>query len=119
MLNMVTVKIVFHLLVPIALLKQSASAPLLIGPKAERLTVQDIATIDRAFPDNAKPWLLIGDAGPTGGIQAFLPPTTNTPDLRRGQMAGLENAAPAWSIRMPTESYAQVAIPGRNFDQIT
>ena len=52
-------------------------------------------------------------------IQAFLPATVSTPVLRRGEVIGVERRNPldAWVVQR-AESYAQVAIAGRNFDQI-
>src|SRR5262245_47833048 len=51
--------------------------------------------------------------------QAFLPATVSTPALRRGTVITVERRKPldAW-VAQRAESYAQVAIPGRNFDQI-
>ena len=41
-------------------------------------------------------------------VEAYLAPTTTTPELRRGTVVSGQL----------TRSYAQVAIPGRSFDQI-
>ena len=121
-----TLNIAFQLIATLALFAQSAAAPLLIGPIAERLTEQDVGAIQTALPDGTRSWLLIGDPVQAPGlewIEAYLPATTNTPELRRGNKIGISrwttpSRRSGWTVER-TESYAQVAIPGRNLDEIT
>src|SRR6266446_33890 len=112
-------------------LAQSPVTTPLRGGAATELTEQDIAALQIVLPPGEKPWLLIGDRSLwTRGqfIQAYLPPTTSTAALRRGTMirVGRRNQRNAferpassdpWIVER-SESYAQVAIAGRNFDRI-
>jgi hypothetical protein len=104
-------KIASQLFVLLASLTQSPTTPLRIGDVARRMTEQDIAALEQALPPGAKPWLLIGVRAWGEVVEAYLEPTSTTPALRRGTVIS------EW-IRQRTDSYAQVAIPGRSFDQI-
>ena len=104
-------KIASQLFVLFASLMQSPTAPLRIGDVARRMTEQDIAALELLLPSGAKPWLLIGVRAWGEVVEAYLEPTSTTPALRRGTVVSV------W-IRQRTESYAQVAIPGRSFDDI-
>ena len=86
------------------------------------MTEQDIAALEMVLPPGEKPWLLNGDRAQLGNmqfVQVFLPATVSTPALRRGEVisVGRRNPLDAWVVQQ-AESYAQVAIAGRNFDQI-
>jgi hypothetical protein len=107
----------------LASLVQSATpVPLRTGDVARQLTEQDIAALELVLPLGSTPWLLNGDRaqfGNTQFIQAFLPATVSTPALRRGSVISVQrqNPSDAWVVQR-TESYAQVAIAGKHFDQI-
>jgi hypothetical protein len=113
------VQIAFQILALLLPLIQSASMPLRIG--VLQLTREDVAALEMVLP--AKPWLLNGSRiqfGIAEWVQAFLPPTGETQVLRRGAIVYAErrtNPLGAWVVKR-TESYAQVAIPGRRFDEI-
>ena len=104
---------------------QSTTVPPRTGDVARQLTEQDIAALELILPSGTKPWLLNGDPGDqpkTQYIEAFLSPTTTTSRLRRGPLIRVrrqtwENPPTAWTVHW-TGLYAQVAIPGRTFDQI-
>jgi hypothetical protein len=105
-----------------------------IGEVARELTNTDVADLVQTMPAGSKPWLLIGERGqsPTGQtIEAYLPPVTSTPEVRRGSMIPLRRfvrntAAPEpWTVITNYQrggatpiSYAQVLLAGRSFDQI-
>jgi hypothetical protein len=114
-----------------SLVQSAAVMPLRTGEVARQLTEQDLAALEMGLQPGEKPWLLNGDRSQLGSgqyIQAFLPPTVSTPVLRRGKVIVVyrrnarnmfERPEPTdpWVVER-TESYAQVAIAGRNFDQI-
>ena len=123
------------LLVETAALSQvTAIAQIRLGDVARQLSEQDVASLERLLPANGKPWLLIAEglgamSGPFHSVEAYLPPETTTRELRRGVVIPLQRRiAPtpeAWSLvnaapsaRQTTGRYAQVAVEGRNFDQI-
>jgi hypothetical protein len=125
-------RIGFQFAALLALLVQSAAVmPLRTGDGARQLMEQDLAALEMVLPPGEKPWLLNGDRPQYGAgqyIQAFLPPTVSTLALRRGTVIsverrnarnGFERPEPSdvWVVKR-TEWYAQVAIKGRNFDQI-
>jgi len=93
------------------------------GEVARQLTEQDVKSLELVLPADAKPWFLNGDPGQIGNsqyIEVYLAPTTTTPALRRGPVVSvMRRISPptAWTAR-PAENYAQVAIPGRKFDEI-
>jgi hypothetical protein len=105
-------------------LMQSPSL-LRIGDVARQLSQEDVAAIQRTLPADAKPWLLNGERGqvaPTEYVEAYLSTTDTTPALRRGTVitvtrAGIGPAAGEWNVSR-TESYGQVALPGRSFDDV-
>src|SRR6267142_2176668 len=115
-----------------ALVQSAPTMPLRTGEMARQLTEQDIAALELVLPAGEKPWLLNGDRAHFGNgqfIQAFLPATVSTLALRRGPVISVERRSPrnnilarpksgdSWIVER-TESYAQVAVAGRNFDQI-
>ena len=100
------------------------AAPLRIGDGARRLTDGEIADIVQAA--GGKPWLLEGPVGQIGGsIVAYIPPETETEDLRRGTTITMvrregESRWIASSLRIARPGlYAQVKLPGRDFNTIT
>ena len=102
-----------------AWLPQAGTTPLRTGDVARQLTEQDIAALGLVLPPGGRPWLLNRDRAQVPNaqfIQAFLPATIVTPALRRGAVISLERRVPAaaW-VTQRAESYAQVAIAGRNF----
>jgi|SRR5215831_15028033 len=102
---------------------QSSSTTSRTGDVSRQLTEQDVAALERVLPSGAKPWLLNGDPAQLAGfeyIQAYLPPTSATSTLRRGTVIGvMRRTSPLteWTVTY-SSTYAQVAIPGRAFDQI-
>jgi len=102
---------------------QSSSTTTRTGDVSRQLTEQDVAALERVLPSGAKPWLLNGDPAQLAGfeyIQAYLPPTSATSTLRRGTVIGvMRRTSPLteWTVTY-SSTYAQVAIPGRAFDQI-
>ena len=95
---------------------------------ARQLSEQDIAGLEAALPSGEKPWLLNGDHGNAGGvefIEVYLSPKETTPALRRGTVievmyrnpSASSDEATGWTV-LETHPYAQVAIPGRSFDDI-
>ena len=118
------IKTACQLIVLIAWLTQSPAIPLRTGDVARQLTDQDVAGLEAALPSGEKPWLLNGDRTQVPVreyIEAYLSPTSTTPAFRRGMVVSvMRRIIPAvgeWRLSR-TESYAQVVIPGRSFDQI-
>jgi hypothetical protein len=101
-------KISSQLFLLLAFLMQSPAPPIRIGDVARQMTEQDVAALESLLPSGARPWLLIGVRWWEKRVEAYLAPTTTTPALRRGTVVSGQL----------TRSYAQVAIPGRSFDQI-
>ena len=112
-----------------------AATPIRLGDVARQLPDQEIAAIAQAMPTGGKPWLLIGEklsamSLPILSVEAFLPPETTTREVRRGMRIPLsrsisDQAKPEpWTIsaanypRGRIGSYAQVAVAGRNFDDM-
>jgi hypothetical protein len=103
---------------------QPVTIPLLrTGEVASQLTDADVAALELALPSGAKPWLLDGEPLLVPNVQsidAYLVPVTVATRLRRGPIFSvMRRTAPptAWAAK-DSGSYAQVAIAGRNFDQI-
>ena len=67
--------------------QRATDAPILQGSFAVQLSPQDIANTERVLPHGAKPWLLGGGdcLFCEAMITAYLPPTTETAELRRGR----------------------------------
>jgi hypothetical protein len=105
------------------LTQSSTTVTLRTGDVARQLTEEDVVALELVLPSGAKPWLLNGDRAYRPNIQyieAYLSPTTATSTLRRGSVIAVtRQIAPRtdWTVEWSV-SYAQVAIPGRNFDQI-
>ena len=118
------IKAAFQLTLLFAGLIQSTTTPLRIGDVARQLSEDDVATIQRALPSGEKPWLLEGERGQMvllESIEAYLSPTDTTPALRRGTvitvMRRTQPPVGDWNVSR-TESYGQVAIRGRSFDEV-
>jgi len=119
-------KATFPFIFFLALLSQSTDPALIRVGTATQLTEQDIGTIESLLPE--KPWLLNGP--PTQFafrqyLEAYLPPMTTTAGIHRGtyievvRPLELRTRQPKgeWTTDRHYE-YAQVAIPGRPFDDI-
>src|SRR5689334_9264607 len=116
------VQTAFVVLLLLAPLMQSVTTPIRTGLVARQLTDDDVAALGLALPSGSRPWLLNGDHTQflnAEYVEAFLPPTVETQVLRRGMIVSVERRTPTspWVIQR-SESYAQVAIPGRSFDEI-
>jgi hypothetical protein len=118
------VNIAFQLVVLWAWLTQlGTTVTLRTGDVARQLTEQDIAALELVLPYGAKPWLLNGDLAQipdTQYIEAYLSPTTATSTLRRGPVVSITRRISRlgpWTTER-VDSYAQVAIAGRKFDDI-
>jgi len=110
-------------------IQSPAAKPLRIGG-AQQLSEQDIANLELLMPKGKKPWLYWGeldvlDWGTVDAIAtvaAYLPPDSETSEIRRGTMITLRwpdhSPAKAWTVIDANGSYAQVAIAGKSFDQI-
>lgn len=120
-------------------LAQATAQPVRLGDVARQLSEQDVAEVARAVSaGGAKSWLLNGPRGVIADLQAveaYLPPATATRELRRGSLVsvlrGPASALALVGIRLAsskstqrtwivtsTGSYAQVAVPGREFAHI-
>jgi len=116
-------KIAFQFVLLFVSVSQSSSTTIRTGDVSRRLTQQDVAALELALPSGAKPWLLNGDPAQFAdleNIQAFLSPTTATSTLRRGPVIFVTrriSPITEWAVE-GSGTYAQVAIPGREFDQI-
>lgn len=97
-----------------------------LGDRARGLSEQDVASIQAVLPQGQRPWLLVGVfcAMCVPSVSAFLPPTTETAEIRRGAVTVLRPppatpgpTSPAWTVAADT-AYAQVVVAGRAFDQI-
>jgi hypothetical protein len=114
------VGIAAHLALLLFVQTQPATIPLL---RTGEVADADVAALELALPSGAKPWLLDGEPVLVANVQsidAYLPPITVTTSLRRGPILSVmrRTALPTeWAAR-GSGSYAQVAIAGRNFDQI-
>jgi len=111
--------------------QRATDVPIRQGSFAVQLSPQDIANIERVLPQGAKPWLLGGGdcLFCEAMITAFLPPTTETAELRRGRVlvlqppAGLikggmptRNAPTSWVLTDKSVLYAQLPPVGQTFD---
>jgi hypothetical protein len=98
----------------------AATTPLRIGDFARTLSDKDLADIEGIA--GGKPWLLEGPVGQIGfSVLAYLPPETQTRELRRGQAIMLlkRPGDTTWTKREPARLYAQ-AIPLRgDFNTLT
>jgi len=105
------------------LLQGAGTGVVRTGDVARVLSEQDIAAMVSALPAVAKPWLLNGDPGQLVFVQAievYLQPSSQKATLRRGTMTIVSRrtqTGQGWQASYSCE-YAQVAIPGRSFDEI-
>ena len=120
---------------------QLRARPILIGDVAKQLSERDIAAIALGLPAGSKPWLLIGSRAVTTEeqIEAYTSPNAPLNNVRQGSMILLRRSPPdtVWTLAdastaysfpganrttLPpsqTASYAQVAVTGRDFDDVT
>ena len=117
-------RIAAQIILLLAPLMQSTTTPLRIGDMAREFSQEDIAGIQRTLPADAKPWLLEGERGQIPVLQyieVYLSPTDTTAALRRGTvitvMRRTQPTVGEWNVSR-TDSYGQVAIPGRSFDDV-
>jgi hypothetical protein len=111
--------------------QRAADVPILQGSFAVQLSPQDIANIETVLPRGVKPWLLGGGdcLFCEAMITAYLPPDTETAELRRGRglvlqpPAGLikggmptHNAPNSWVLMDKSISYAQLPPVGKTFE---
>jgi hypothetical protein len=115
----------------LSFVQSTTTLPLRNGEMASQLTDEELFRIQAVVPPGARPWLLNGILPQWSRgqfIQVFLTPTTSTDDLRRGTVISVErrnrrnrfqkpDASDPWVVER-TESYAQVAMAGRSFDDI-
>ena len=120
-------QIALQILMLLTPLTQSSTVPLRTRDVARQLSKEDVAAIERTLPADAKPWLLNGESGQVvllEYIEAYLSTTETTPALRRGTVITvMRRTRPPepvgeWNVSR-TESYAQVAISGRSFDDVS
>jgi len=108
-----------------ALSQSAATMPLRLGDFARTLSEKDVADIEAiAQSSGGKPWLLEGPVGQIGfTIRVYLPPETQTRELRRGTAFDLikRPGDSAWTRRGTAQPgfYAQVALAGRDFNAIS
>jgi hypothetical protein len=115
--------------------QREAVAPIRLGRFATQLTPQDVANLEPVLPGGAKPWLLFGGECLfcEASVSAYLHPTIETTEMRRGRFlvvrppAGLIKgampmpnapAASSWTLTERSFQYAQVAVAGRRFEQV-
>jgi len=87
----------------------------LSGPPDSRLS--SVAHIEQLA--GGQTWLRLGD--PRSSVEAFRLPETTGPTVRRGQMVWLVMSPaepPQWRMHQQSP-WAQVALPGRNFDDVS
>jgi hypothetical protein len=119
-----------------AQIQRPTVAPIRLGRFATQLSAQDVANLEQVLPNGARPWLLFGGECLfcEASILAYLPPTIETTELRRGRFlvvrppAGLIKGAmppmrnaPAvssWTLTDRSGQYAQVAVAGRGFEPL-
>jgi hypothetical protein len=116
------------LLMMLIAIKSAAESPAFIGDLGRQLSEQELVEISRAVSTNdAKPWLLVGHRRQDLSrefLDVFLSPTTNTAEIRRGQLALISRRLAdshgtweEWRLNGRGE-YAQVAIRGRDFGHV-
>jgi hypothetical protein len=106
----------------------SAQGPTRIGELGRRLSYRALADVERiALANGGKPWLLNGEVRQIECVEAYFPPTTHTPTLRRGSMVTMfrqpvvrtEPRGPwEWAL-FQKDDYAQVRLSDRAFEQFT
>ena len=100
------------------------ATPIRTGDFARQLTKQDVDAVKALLPAGSTPWLLNGDAGLGSNIyyiEAYLAPTSESGAVRSGTIVRAMreiNPPSKWKVQRPNQTYAQVAVRGRSFDQI-
>ncbi len=105
-----------------------------IGAIFQRLGEADRDSVLQLLPSNPEPWLLVGEVAPFVSeiVHAYLPPDSENAKVRRGKQVVLQRALGApnepgrrWNIVreepfsfLHKGSWAQVALPGRGFEEI-
>lgn len=116
---------------------QAPAGPLVFGPQAAWFRPADADGIARAVaPYGGRPWLIIGvrrsPPQQKGEFRwsavAYAAPTTATPELRRGSLVPVSSASTSEPLADPASwsadparvsTWAQVAMPGRTFEDVT
>jgi hypothetical protein len=116
---------------------QAPPGPLVFGPQAAWFRPADTEGITRAVASyGGRPWLILGmrHSPPRGNgeyqwtAMAYAAPTTATPELRRGALVAVFTAPTTGQLADPASwsadpsrviTWAQVALPGRTFDDVT
>jgi hypothetical protein len=112
-----------HAWIVIALLLQSAPAPIRVGDLAKKLTAQEVVELEEiaaAGGSKTSPWLLEGPFGQLSNtIRVYLPPSTQTSKLRRGPAFELirRQGQTAWTP-LQTVEYVQLLKPGQAVNSI-
>jgi hypothetical protein len=108
------------------LFQSAATVPVRIGELAKSWTDSEAADIVKMVaPTGPAPWLLHGYHGVfTDGVEAYFSPDSVTKDVRRGALiiftrsnGTLSGTLGSWAVYKRL-TYAQVAVAGRNFDQV-
>ena len=119
----------------IAQAQRDAGAPIRLGRFATQLSSEDVTKLEAVLPTGAKPWLLSGGECLfcEAYVMAYLPPASETTELRRGRFLVLtpptglikgampNRNAPAvssWTLTARSGQYAQVAVAGRGFEPL-
>ena len=103
------------------------NAPLLLSPELARVNLndQEVTALLGGLPAGGAPWLietvhsLFGDDHQSADV--YLAPTSLTAGLRRGKILRLTRSGSRpmdWTVRPASEDYAQVALPGKDFDVV-
>ena len=127
-----TATIAVSLSVALALLLQTGGTPRIIGPAASNLSSADVTNLTQGVAREVGPaWLLQAHMQPPSWsraayltVRAYLRPYSQTPTLRRGDAALTVNRTwprtdpTRWTIESERSQWAQVALPGREFDDV-
>jgi hypothetical protein len=119
---------------------QLKGRPILVGDVALQLSERDIMALKLALPSGGEPWLLIGSRTQTSEerLEVYISPDPPVSGVRRGSMILLNRNPPdsVWTIATATAAYpfpgidrntappartvtyAQVAVAGRDFDDV-
>jgi hypothetical protein len=103
-------------------------APAIIGDLGRQLPDKVLAEVERvAWANGDKPWLLNGEARQIDCVEAYYPPRSSNGVVRRGSMVTIwhrpvVSADPkgpwVWAL-FQKDDYAQVGLPGRDFEHFT
>ena len=94
------------------------SPPVRLGDLAQKLNEQDLYDLLLLLPQ--RPWLLSSTGrGVNEVIKAYLPPTKETAEIRRGYAILLQpspQTSTSWTVLEGRAIYAQVSVPGKAFE---